>query len=113
MNKVFPDEKKNSGLLSPSMACAKRCRIKGPICNRSILPLSDCQLYTQQEQYTLLTEQVAGNTVFFFLKRKKKLHQNLRLDVAKQLGGHVVSRQLPIQTVSHFLCDRLKIKTGK
>lgn len=66
MNKVFPDDKKNSGLWSPSTACAKWCRIKGPICNRSILPLSDCQLYTQQEQYTPLTEEVPGNTGLFF-----------------------------------------------
>lgn len=53
-------------------------------------------------------------TQFFFLKEeKKKLHPNLRTGVTKQLGGHVLSRQLPRQTVSHFLYDRLQLKTGK
>lgn len=110
MNKVFPDDKKNSGLLSPSMACAKQCGIKGPICNRSILPGSDCQLYTQQEQYTLLTEEVAGNTVFLKGKKSPPKPENSR-DKVTQRSCSVM--QLPIHTVSHFLYDRLKIKTRK
>ena len=71
MSKVFPDDKKSSGLLSPSMACAKWCRIKSPICNRSILPLSDCQVYTQQNNTHHSQKKWLETQVYFFFKEKK------------------------------------------